>query len=215
MPLASHVRLFDELEIRTGGVEAPDQDQRHREGDQRGPQRDPARVALRGFIVAAAEIDHQRAEHRQEGDDRKDGPGCHHWPPKPNMNQVIRPGDPDQHRKGVVIEVAGLDLHDVAGDIEHPRRDAVRAEAVDDVAVALLPEEVADPLRRTDEDEVIQLVEVPFVEQELVEHLVLAGEFDRQIRPADVEQPRHQEAQHHHHRRQEARWPAGCGASPR
>ena len=87
-------RLFDELEIRIGGIEAPDQDQRHRKGDQRGPQRDPARIAPRGLVVAAADIDHQRAEHRQEGDDGEDGPGCHHWPPKPNMNQVISPATP-------------------------------------------------------------------------------------------------------------------------
>ena len=39
-------------------------------------------------------IDRQRADDRQEGDDRKDGPGCHHWPPKPNMNQVISPATP-------------------------------------------------------------------------------------------------------------------------
>ena len=39
-------RLLDELEVRLRGIETPDQDQRHREGDQRGPQRDPARIAL-------------------------------------------------------------------------------------------------------------------------------------------------------------------------
>ena len=86
--------LFDELEIRTRRIETPDQDQRHRKGDQRRPQRDPARIAPRGLVVAAADIDHQRAENRQEGDDGENGPGCHHWPPKPNMNQVINPATP-------------------------------------------------------------------------------------------------------------------------
>jgi hypothetical protein len=36
-------------------------------------------------------------------------------------------------------------------------------------AVALLPEHRAEPHGRTDEDEVVELVEVPLVEQELVE----------------------------------------------
>ena len=39
-------------------------------------------------------IDQQRADHRQEGDDGENGPGCHHWPPTPNMNQVIKPATP-------------------------------------------------------------------------------------------------------------------------
>ena len=47
-----------------------------------------------GFVVAAADIDQQRADHRQEGNDGENGPGCHHWPPKPNMNQVINPATP-------------------------------------------------------------------------------------------------------------------------
>src|SRR5262245_9518905 len=97
--------------------------------------------------------------------------------------------DADQHRKRVVIERAALQPHDIAGDVEHARRDAVRTEAVDDGAVALLPEEGAEPLRRTDEDDVVELVEVPLVQKEAVQHLVLVREFDRQVRPADVEQP--------------------------
>ncbi len=58
------VRLFDELEVRVGGIEAPDQDQRHRKGDQRGPKRDPARIAPRCLVVATGEIDRQRADDR-------------------------------------------------------------------------------------------------------------------------------------------------------
>src|SRR5207247_3950503 len=76
-------------------------------------------------------------------------------------------GNPHQHREGVVIEIAGLDLHDVTSDIEDPCGHAVRTEPVDDIAIALLPEETPDPFRRTHEDEVVELVEVPFVEQEL------------------------------------------------
>src|ERR1700742_5066470 len=67
--------------------------------------------------------------------------------------------DTDQHREGVVIEIAGLDLDDVAGDVEHPRRHAVGAEAVDDSAIALLPELIADPFGRPHEYQVVQFVE--------------------------------------------------------
>src|ERR1700742_738007 len=59
--------------------------------------------------------------------------------------------DADQHREGIVIEIAGLEPDHVARDIEHPRRHAVWAEAVDDGAVALLPELIADPFRRPHE----------------------------------------------------------------
>src|ERR1700756_1920990 len=93
-------------------------------------------------------------------------------------------GDADQHREGVVIEVAGLDLDDVAGDVEHPRRHAIGAEAVDDGAIALFPELIADPFRRPHEDQLVQLVEVPFVEQELVQHRLLGGGVLRQKGPA-------------------------------
>ena len=186
-------RLLDELEIRLRRVEAPDQDQRHREGDQRGPQRDPARIAAGGFVVAAADIDQQRADQRQEGDDGENGPGCHHWPPDAEHEPGDQSGDPDQHRKRVVIEIAGLQLDHVAGDVEHPRRHAIGTEAVDDVAVADLPQEASEPFRRTHEDQVVEFVEIPFVEQELVEHRLLVGEFDRNIGPADIEQPRHHE----------------------
>src|ERR1700759_1220722 len=92
--------------------------------------------------------------------------------------------DADQHREGVMIEIAGLNLDDVAGDVEHPRRYAVGTEAVDDGTVALLPELIADPFGRPHENQVVQLVEVPFVEQELVQHRLLGREVLRQIGPA-------------------------------
>ena len=44
--------LFEELEVGRGRIEAPDQEQRDREGDERRPQRDPAGVARAGFVVA-------------------------------------------------------------------------------------------------------------------------------------------------------------------
>ena len=124
-------------------------------------------------------------------------------------------GDADQHGEGVVIEVAGLQPHHVAGDVEHARGDAVRPEAVDQPAVAALPQQAAEPQRRPHEDDVVELVEVPLVEQELVERLVLARELGRQLGLADVELPGDQEAERHHHGRQHARSSRARGACPR
>jgi len=68
-----------------------------------------------------------------------------------------------------VIDVAALQPHDIARHIDDARRDAVRPEAVDNEAVAALPEQPPDPERRANEQEVVNLVEIPFVEQEAVE----------------------------------------------
>src|SRR5262245_10619668 len=96
-------------------------------------------------------------------------------------------GDTDQHGEGIVEEIAGLQPYHSLGDIEDARRDAVRTEAVDQPAVALLPQEAAEPLGRIDENEVIELVEIPLVEQELIKRPVLLRELARQIGAADVE----------------------------
>src|SRR5262245_25944187 len=68
-------------------------------------------------------------------------------------------GDADQHGKGVVIEISGLQADNAVGDVDHACRDAVGAKAVDQPAVALLPQEAAQPLRRAHEEDVIKLVE--------------------------------------------------------
>src|SRR5262245_41594511 len=103
------------------------------------------------------------------------------------------PGDkrrhPDQHRERVVVEIAGLQPNRAARHVEHAGGDAVRPKAVDQPAVAVLPQHAAEPQRGPDDEEVVELVEVPLVEQELVERLLLAGELDRQLRPPDVELP--------------------------
>src|SRR3569833_1574944 len=78
----------------------------------------------------------------------------------PSIHQEHVPGDDrcraDEHGEGVVIEVSGLEPHDVARDVEHARGHAVRAEAVDQPAIAALPVRVAVPLRRTHENEVVE-----------------------------------------------------------
>ncbi len=74
---------FDELELRGAGVEAPHQDQRDREGDQRRPHRHPTGVAGDGRVLAAHRHDEQRAEQRQEHGDGKDRPAHHLSVPRP------------------------------------------------------------------------------------------------------------------------------------
>ena len=64
------------------------------EGDERGPERDPARVALDGIRSSPrSTTDEQRADQRQEGDDGEDGPARHQRTPA-NMNQVISAAAP-------------------------------------------------------------------------------------------------------------------------
>src|SRR5262249_16082694 len=109
-----------------------------------------------------------------------------------------RGGDADQHREGIVIEIAGLQPHDVAGHVDHPRRHAVGAETVDQPTVPVAPEHVAEPERWPHENEIVKLIEVPLVEQETVEPRLLARELDRERRIADIEFPRHREADGHH-----------------
>ena len=120
--------------------------------------------------------------------------------------------DTDQHHEGVVVDVAGLQADDVARDVEDARRDAVRPEAVDDEAVAALPEQLAEPDRRADEEDVVDLVEVPLVEQELVEQPAgRAPAAPGNVGPADVELLGDQQAEDHHHgRRQRDHRAAGC-----
>ena len=74
--------------------------------------------------------DEQHAEDRQERRDREDRPARHQWPPREHEPGDQR-RDADQHREGVVVEIAGLQPHDVARDVEHARRHAVRPEPVD------------------------------------------------------------------------------------
>ena len=86
--------FLDELELGRRGVEAIEQDQRDREGDQRGPQRDPAGVAFLRLVVAAHHHDEQRADERQEYGDGEDRP-AHRQPVRAaNMNQVMSAATP-------------------------------------------------------------------------------------------------------------------------
>ena len=154
-----------------------------------------------GFVVAQ-ERDEHRAGDRQEGDDGKDRPARHQCSPREHEPGDER-GDADQHGEGVVVEIAGLQPDDIARHVEHARGDAVGPEAVDDEAVAALPEQPAEPHRRADKEEVVDAVEVPGVEQEAIEHALIARERRGDIGPADIELPGHQKTADHHHRRRQ------------
>ncbi len=95
-------------------------------------------------------------------------------------------GDADQHGEGIVVDIAGLQPHDPVGHVDDTGRDPIRAEAVDDGAVALLPEDAADGHRRLHEQGVVKLVEVPLVEQEQVDRAEGARRSIRQRRHCDV-----------------------------
>src|SRR3546814_9900720 len=90
-----------------------------------------------------------------------------------------------------MVDIARLQRRGAACQPHHGRGKAVGPEAVDDLAVTLLPQHAAEPHRRADEDEVVDLVEVPLVEQELVQHHLLLGGAARQVRVADIRSEEH------------------------
>ena len=94
--------------------------------------------------------------------------------------------DADQHDEGVVVDIAGLQppgtLRQVAGD----RGDPVGSQPVDDGPVPALPEQMAHPLGRVHEQEVVELVEIPLVEEQEVDRPEGPGHGRRQARPQDI-----------------------------
>src|SRR5882757_7960479 len=61
-----------------------------------------------------------------------------------------------QHHERILIEETALEAAEHTRDIQRAGRDIVRAESVDDRAVALLPEQTADHQRRLHEHRVIE-----------------------------------------------------------
>src|SRR5215468_9986147 len=123
-------------------------------------------------------------------------------PPDGNPEPGDEGRNPDQHGKRIVIHVAGLQAYGVARDEQYHCREAIGPKTVDQPAIAAPPQQPAEPQGRPHDEEIIDLVEVPLVEQEAVEHHVLASEFDRDLGTADIEQPRHRKSDHHQHGRQ-------------
>src|SRR6516225_2575481 len=123
------------------------------------------------------------------------------WPRKHEPGD--RRGDADQHGEGIVIEVTGLQANDVARHVKNARGHAIRSEAIDDEAVAAFPEQAPEPHRWPDKQEIVDFVEVPFVEKEPVEQVLVARQSGRDVGPAHVELVGHQKTANHHQGRQE------------
>src|SRR5512144_141852 len=87
----------------------------------------------------------------------------------------------DQHGEGVVKDVAGLQPHCAAGDPQGGGGDAVGPDPVDQRLVAALPEAAPENERRPHEESVVKLVEVPLVQQELIDRLEALGQHAGQV----------------------------------
>src|SRR3954470_16419602 len=81
-----------------------------------------------------------------------------------------------------MIEVSGLQSAPLARQLAGGGRDAIRPEAVDDLAIPGPPQSLAQREGVLHEEAIIQLVEIPFVEQELVQPAVLHRQSRRKVR---------------------------------
>ena len=122
MPEPSHA-LLDELEAGIGGVEQRPGDEREQEGDDRRQQRGPA--DLRSAASSSPQEQDEGGADQRQDDEAGENAEAEHQRTPPSRYQVMKRRDADQHREGVVVDVAGLQLHDAAGDVDHARRNAV------------------------------------------------------------------------------------------
>src|SRR5262249_52906432 len=76
--------------------------------------------------------------------------------------------DADQHGKGVMVNIAGLQPACAKRRVARPGGDAVD-DTVDNRSVTGLPQPVAEAKGAAHEQPVVKLVEVPFVQQEQVQ----------------------------------------------
>src|SRR5207248_1012287 len=77
--------------------------------------------------------------------------------------------DADQHGEGVVVDIAGLQPACFPRQFAGRSRDAVGPEPVDDRRIAGLPQPLAERESGAHEEPVIELVEVPFVEEKQID----------------------------------------------
>src|SRR3954470_9516806 len=87
--------------------------------------------------------------------------------------------DAEQQHEGVGAQIAGLDR---AGDRcagAHGPSGAADEHALYDVSLDHAPPEAAERLHRVDEDGVVEVVEVPLVEEEVVERAEPVAQPDR------------------------------------
>src|SRR5947209_1398165 len=94
----------------------------------------------------------------------------------------------NHHREGIVVQISGLEAAGLVCEVAGYRGDAVGAEAVDHCAVAGFPQTLAEHESGADEHPVIELIEIPFVQQEQVGGAELGGEANRDARVGNVEE---------------------------
>src|SRR5690606_4284345 len=75
----------------------------------------------------------------------------------------------EQHHKRISIYITRLQPDRETGPPSDERRGAIGTETVDGAFIALLPEEAADPEGGLHEEDVIELVEIPFIVEKLVQ----------------------------------------------
>src|SRR3546814_13077189 len=85
--------------------------------------------------------------------------------------------DLDEHHQSISVEITGLHPAGIFAANDHKRGGAIRPEAIDRSFVAPLPEEAAQGEGRLYEQHIVKLVEIPFIEQEVVEQPEMAGKF--------------------------------------
>ena len=121
-----------------------------------------------------------------------------------HQNPARRADQAEQHHQRIAVEIARLEPRgDAVAEADRTGR-AVRAEAVDRPLVAALPEQMAEPHRRADEDAVVELVEIPFVDQEAVQPGNMATNAAGASGLADVVAVGDREADQHHRERRVA-----------
>src|SRR5579883_2723129 len=103
--------------------------------------------------------------------------------------------DADQHDEGVVVEIAGLQPCGPNGDLDRGSRQPVGPEPIDDGAVALLPEIESQRHCRAHEEQIVELVEIPLVEEEEIERAEPLGGDRGKARVPDISDPRHGNAE--------------------
>ena len=161
---AEQIGALDELPLRPADLVGHPQADAERRGRRASS---PARSSAR--LSRPVEQAGERTEQRESEDRREDRKARHRA-----ITQVVAAATAEQHHQRIGVEIAGLEA---GGDLragDDRRGGAVRAEAVDRALIAALPEQPAEPDGRADEQDVVELVEVPFVEEEQVEQPEIA-----------------------------------------
>ncbi len=157
--------------------------------DQRRDERDQPGL-LRRDEQARDGTEHRHGEHqRQDGKAKLVHFGM--------IAQVAAAARTNQHHQRIGIKIARLEpAGDLAAGDDQPGH-AIGAEAIDRALIAALPEHPAEREGRANEEKIVELVNIPLMQQEIVEQVELRHEPGRPVGVADVGQPGDGEAERH------------------